>query len=152
VRELFATESDRAVTDAENHNWLGWFCSPESYALSSVGDSAIFLLDPGVDVLFPDNFEVGEYGFCDDLFELCFQQGTGNSASPQIDIVFRCEWNCFRCRGFCNRISCSGRLNDLSLLSKLPPRCVHWVESFLFYPRTSCHGLDMIFSKPSGSR
>jgi hypothetical protein len=82
VQELFATESDRAVTEAENQNRLGWFCSPESYALSSVGDSARFLLCPGVDVLFPDNFEVGESDFCDDLFELCFQQGTGNSASP----------------------------------------------------------------------
>jgi|MGYP000347175900 hypothetical protein len=96
MQERFATESDRAVIEAENHRWLGWFCCLESYALSSVGDSARFLLGPGVDVLFPDNFEVCESGFCDDLFELCFQQGTGNSASPQIDIVFRCEWHCFR--------------------------------------------------------
>ena len=82
--------------EAENHSWLGWFCSPERDAFSAVSEGTGFLLGPGVNVFLPDDFEVDESGFSDDLFEVCFQQGTGNSANPQIDIVFRSEWNCFR--------------------------------------------------------
>ena len=44
----------------------------------------------------PGDFETGEPGGGDNRLELCFQQSTGNSTSPELDILFRILWHLFR--------------------------------------------------------
>ena len=45
------------------------------------------------DVRLPGDLEVNEAGSHDRGLQFCFQQSTGNSARPQIDLLFRVLWH-----------------------------------------------------------
>jgi hypothetical protein len=45
------------------------------------------------DVHLPGNLEVNEARSHDRGLQFCFQQSTGNSARPQIDLLFRVRWH-----------------------------------------------------------
>ncbi len=45
------------------------------------------------DVRLPGDLEVNESGSHDRSLQFCFQQSTGNSARPQIDLLFRVLWH-----------------------------------------------------------
>ncbi len=45
------------------------------------------------DVRLPGDLEINEAGSHDRGFQFCFQQSTGNSARPQIDLLFRVRWH-----------------------------------------------------------
>ncbi len=46
------------------------------------------------DVRLPGDLEVNEAGSHDRGLQFCFQQSTGNSARPQVDLLFRVRWHC----------------------------------------------------------
>ncbi len=45
------------------------------------------------DVRLPGDLEINESGSHDRSFQFCFQQSTGNSARPQIDLLFCVLWH-----------------------------------------------------------
>jgi len=45
------------------------------------------------DIRLPGDFEVNESRSHDRGLQFCFQQSTGNSARPQIDLLFRVRWH-----------------------------------------------------------
>ena len=63
------------------------FVRPESDPQRAVGEGTRFLFGPGVDIFFPCHIEIGESNITDQLFQLCFQQSTGNSPGPEIDVL-----------------------------------------------------------------
>jgi hypothetical protein len=54
------------------------------------------------DLGLPGDLKTDETGSDDRRFELCFQQGTGYSAGPEIDFSFRRLWNFPAYQNVCN--------------------------------------------------
>jgi hypothetical protein len=58
----------------------------EGDADGAVGGGAAGLRGGAKDVAAPGDLEIGEAGVADCLFELSFQESTGNSTDPQVDL------------------------------------------------------------------
>ena len=63
-----AVGSGHAFAETKFGGRLSWLCGSERNAFSAVGKSTRFLLCTCVYVFFPDDFEVDESRFGDDLF------------------------------------------------------------------------------------
>ncbi len=70
------------------------FASPEVDAQGAKVTGTAFLGCACEDVGAPGYLKVHKSGLNHHHLKLCFQQSTGNSASPEIDFVFGALWNC----------------------------------------------------------
>ena len=72
--------------------FLSRFSSPKVYALRSKVGGAGLLRRPIKHIGFPRYLEAHETGGLHQRLKLCFQQSTGDSTSPEVDLLFGLLW------------------------------------------------------------